>query len=154
MDEERVKALYCSNPIAQTFFDLMAGRSRNQTETKVDRIVTLLSGDRPSVSKADIVQLFRSLEDAGCGQFVVGRRGWQSRFVWSAGSLGVARVATGERKTAAAEEAEEGDIDVEMFEHTYLLRTDLKIAIELPVDLTTTEAERLAGFVRTLPIED
>jgi hypothetical protein len=41
-----------------------------------------------------------------------------------------------------------------MLSHTYNLRVDLPVTIDLPTDLTRNEAERLASFIRTLPIEE
>lgn len=35
--------------------------------------------------------------------------------------------------------------------HMFHLRADYQVALELPVDLTEKEAERVAGFVRSLP---
>jgi hypothetical protein len=35
----------------------------------------------------------------------------------------------------------------------YNLRVDLPVTIDLPTDLTRNEAERLASFIRILPIE-
>lgn len=38
--------------------------------------------------------------------------------------------------------------------HRFWLREDLEIKLELPVDLTDEEAERVAAFVTTLPLTD
>jgi hypothetical protein len=34
------------------------------------------------------------------------------------------------------------------------LRADLPVMTDLPTDITKNEAERLASFIRTLPIEE
>lgn len=39
-------------------------------------------------------------------------------------------------------------------EHTFRLRHDLEIKLQLPTDLTPAEADRIAAFVKTLPIPD
>ncbi len=39
----------------------------------------------------------------------------------------------------------------EVLRHNYNLRPDFQVTIPLPVDLTHSEAARLADFVRTLP---
>jgi len=41
--------------------------------------------------------------------------------------------------------------DIEFIEHSFVLRPDLPISIELPVDLSEQEAARFAAFVKTLP---
>ncbi|MBP1862202.1 hypothetical protein [Rhizobium herbae] len=40
----------------------------------------------------------------------------------------------------------------ETLQHSFHLRPDLQIKIELPVDLTEREAERLARFIQSLPV--
>lgn len=37
--------------------------------------------------------------------------------------------------------------------HTYNLRPDCQIDFVLPADLTAREADRLAGFIKSLPLE-
>ena len=39
---------------------------------------------------------FKQLEALEAGQFVTGRRGWPSRFVWSVGMVSVGKTAAGE----------------------------------------------------------
>ena len=41
-----------------------------------------------------------------------------------------------------------------MTRHSFQLRPDASIALELPSDLTQLEARRLAEFIRTLPFGD
>lgn len=41
--------------------------------------------------------------------------------------------------------------DTNMLAHTYHLRPNLKLSMELPSDLTEKEAERLSLFIRSLP---
>ena len=38
--------------------------------------------------------------------------------------------------------------------HPFQLRPGLRITIKLPVDLTSKEAERLAGFIRQVPFDE
>ena len=40
-----------------------------------------------------------------------------------------------------------------MVEHAYVLRPDLRLSVNLPVDLTQREAEVLAAWVRNLSFE-
>jgi len=39
-------------------------------------------------------------------------------------------------------------------DHTFNLRADLPVQFSLPIDLTAGEAERLATFIKALPLED
>jgi hypothetical protein len=156
IDIDSLKSLYQHNPAAQLMLDHAARRQRNQTETKVDRIVALLATEGHEISRGDVIDAFRSLEDLGAGQFVTGRRGWPSRFVWSVGMVSVGKAAAGEPQEIESipDESFEEEPTSAMLGHSFYLRVDTPVTIELPVDLTKVEAERLASFVRTLPIEN
>jgi uncharacterized protein DUF262 len=93
---DTLRQLYRQSPVAKAFFDHAARRERDQSETKVDRILVLLRAEGQEFRRREIIDLFRKLQDQGCGQFVEGRRGWPSRFVWSAGLTSVGKAATGE----------------------------------------------------------
>jgi hypothetical protein len=148
---EGLKQLYRSNKSARAFLDHCAKRNRNQAETKVDRILGLLQGEGHDLSRGDIIEVFRKLEELKCGTFVTGRKGWPSRFVWSVGMINVGRVAAGEPPQVEEVETEEGS--EAMLVHSFHLRPETKVEFNLPADLTENEAERLAGFIKTLPIE-
>jgi len=90
------------------------------------------------------------LEDADCGQYVEGRRGYESRFVWKIKTLGVAGAAKGQGSVEQTQ-LEDSEDDYDMLEHNFVLRPDLPISFELPDDLTTVEATRLAAFIQALP---
>lgn len=157
MNEEALKELYEESDVAKAFLDHMASRQRGQSETKVDRILRVLNDEGFEFSRGDIVALFHKLEEIECGQFVVGRHGWPSRFVWNTNSLTVSRLASGEGQEAAEVEEEEEELleeEDELLTHTFNLRPDLVITISLPADLTTKEAERLSLFVKSLPMEE
>jgi hypothetical protein len=158
MNEVQLKELYEDSEIAKTFLDHMAARKRNQSETKVDRALDIFSKEGFNFARGDIVGLFQRLQDASCGQFVVGRRGWRSRFVWSVGSLSASRLASGEMQEVediiTDEEYDAGDEQEELISHSFNLRPDLEVTMNLPADLSTKEAERLSLFVRSLPMEE
>ncbi|MGI0133655.1 MAG: DUF262 domain-containing protein [Candidatus Micrarchaeaceae archaeon] len=92
-----LRQLYLESAIAKAFFDRIAHRERGQSETKVDRIRYLLKGQGHEFHRREIIELFRKLEEQGCGQFVPGRRGWPSRFVWSSEMTSIGRAAAGEQ---------------------------------------------------------
>ena len=73
----------------------MAGRDRNQTETKLRRILRHLTNDGVDLKRSEVIGAFRELEQAGCGTCVEGRHGWPSRFVWDVKSLHVSAAAKG-----------------------------------------------------------
>lgn len=95
---DALQQLYKESSVAQAFFEHSSRRERDQSETKVDRILVLLAADGLEFKRRDIIDLFRTLQNHGCGQFVEGRRGWPSRFVWSARMTSVGRAAKGEQQ--------------------------------------------------------
>ena len=153
---QKLRELYEKNKTAQAFFDHMASRQRNQSETKVERIMVLLNAAGNAISRGDVINLFRQLQDAGCGQFVAGRHGWPSRFVWDVESMGAAKAGVGEEQevqSIAPDETSEKE-SADKISHVFNLRPDLQATFELPLDLTEKEAERLATFLKSLPMED
>ena len=92
---EALRQLYNQSRVAKAFFDHAARRERDQSETKVDRILILLKADGNAFQRREIIELFRTLQEQGCGQFVEGRRGWPSRFVWGAEMTSIAKSAAG-----------------------------------------------------------
>src|SRR5207253_721442 len=126
---------------AQILLDYLAQRDRNRSETKIDRVLGNLSNDGNEIRRSDMIEVFRKLEELGCGRYVEGRHGHPSRFAWSIGLVGVGRISSGESQSIEAMETEE-ELP-ETLTHTFHLRVDCPITIELPLDLTTQEAERL-----------
>src|SRR5260370_34072424 len=93
---DALRQLYNQSPVAKAFFDHAARRERDQSETKVKRILVRLKRDGNEFQRREIIDLFRKLQEQGCGQFVEGRRGWPSRFVWSSEMTRIARAAAGD----------------------------------------------------------
>ncbi len=53
---------------------------------------------------------------------------------------------------AAEEDGEEATSN--FLEHYFNLRVDYQLELTLPVDLTIAEADRLAAFIKSLPLDD
>jgi hypothetical protein len=156
IDRRGLQELYKKSPEARSILDHLANRQRDWNETTVDRLQTNVAKAGVELSRSEVVDVLRALEAAGCGDFVVGRRGKSSRFVWRSSLVGVGRLAAGEPvaelELAPAQGHEEEES--ETVEHQYHLRPGSKpVILRLPADLTPIEAGRLAEFVRTLPFE-
>ncbi len=154
MNIEKLKEAYKSNPAVKAICDELASRDRNQNKTRLKRMLQLLWEDEGSeLTKSQVINGFRKLEEAECGRYVPGRRGWESRFEWTVKSIEVANAAKGK---GPLEPSSPGDNpgDVEMIEHTFVLRPDLVISVDLPDDLTNSEAARLAAFVGALSFDE
>lgn len=136
VSQDRLKDLYKTDRAARALFDLWKTKSNLVLESRLDRLV----GHLGAIPQAEVVAALRKLAQLSCGQFIVGRKGHPSRFLWAVDRVAVAKAATG---TA---------MPVEMVEHRFRLRPNEYIAFNLPIDLTPSEAARIADFVRTLPI--
>lgn len=156
MGSDDLSQLYRANDVVAAVCDHMARRKRNQTQTYLHRIVAHLAADGHDFKQSEVIAAFRALESVNCGKYVEGRHGYKSRFVWSVQSSMVASAAKG----IESEEALQADGDDEeygddaLLEHSYNLRADLVVSLELPASLTPTEAKRLAQFVSSLSFED
>ena len=155
VDTEQLTKLYADNTTAQAFFDHAATRKRNRWETSVERTIDNLTNAGHDVSRGDIVSLFKSLAEIGCGQFIVGRHNYRSRFSWETELTGLARLAAGEPQQLeqAEDYPEEGGDEDWLLQHRYHLREDYELTLDLPYDLSREEAARLSAFIQTLPFE-
>lgn len=90
IDTQKLKDIYTSNQNARPVFDLLAKRERASKATTVD---ALMRGT--DFSRAQMVELLKTLSDAGVGEFKAGRRGFHSRMEWNCNLADVGRVASG-----------------------------------------------------------
>lgn len=152
---EKLRQLYKKDKVARLMLDKFAGYQRNRGTMKVDHLLWMLRAIDADITRSDIVRVFKELESLGYGRYVLGRWSHPSRFQWSASLSEVGRAASGEEATVQQlsedsdqlEEEEEPDL----LAHNFQLRPDLQITVELPADLTRTEAGRLAKFIESLP---
>ena len=155
-DVAKLKDLYNSDSVARGFLEHVAARERNQGETSVDRALQILRNGGADVSRQQIISVFRGLETCGCGEFVAGRHGFPSRFVWSTAMISVGRAAAGEQEEVEQlptedEELNRGD---SWLTHSFQLRPQMTLEIDLPANLSSKEAQRIARFIETLPFDD
>lgn len=159
MNKKDLQKAYASSQAVAAICDELGARQRNQKETKLRRIISILEQKSSAPPKKhELIAAFRKLQDAGVGKYTEGRRGHPSRFEWAVGSLDACRVAQGEEVEASPVEfvdsQSEDDQEAGILDHYFNLREDYQLEIQLPVDLSKEEAERLATYVRSLPLED
>ena len=153
---EMLRKLYSEDSSARAVLDHFASRERNWGTTTVDRIHRNLLNEGQNISRREVIGVFRELENWGCGSFMIGRKGWKSRFEWNVQMVGVGQAAAGETEQVekvSPEEAGEENEGNSLFKHTFRLRYDQSVTVELPVDLTAQEAVRMARFIETLPFQ-
>lgn len=146
----RLKRLY-EEAGSRVFFDWASSRQRDRLDTSVDTVVRECKMDRDAA-----LRLLQKLASAGFGRFYNGRRGKKTRIEWSFSLRDIGAAArgaledVGEIDPDAAES--DDDSDAGMLGHAFNLRPGVQISLALPADLTTREADRLAAFVKTLPL--
>jgi hypothetical protein len=151
-----LRALYADSEVAKAALDHFAGRQKSSSQTSVDRLQALLRGLGTPASRAEIVEFFKALEATHCGEFVIGRKGHPSRFVWAVSLISAGQAAAGETiNVEALSETEPAELEDEatsgLLDHRFRLRPELELTVSLPPNLTVAEAVRIADYVKTLP---
>jgi hypothetical protein len=164
-DVDGLRALYRDDPAAKDVLDHLAQRKYNQAETPLNRLASLVGDGGSTASSSDVRRVLKALEALGFGNYIPGRKGHQSRFQWGTTAMtSVGRYASGHADVieevnsadVAEDEAESlADSDAAneppQITHEFRLRPDHTVSLRFPADLTSTEAERLASFIKTLP---
>jgi hypothetical protein len=178
MNKAKLADIYEGNSTVSAILDIFAERTYNSKVSLIKRIHFLLRQRGIVVSSGDLIAAFRLLQEAGCGIFVKGSRGYSSRFEWAVKTTlaaAQARETAGEQDEEDEEEDEDADeedeedeeeyeldgyeddedeIGVHMIGHSFVLRPDLRIVLRLPATLNETEADRLAQFAESLSFTD
>lgn len=158
-NERAVNALYVSNQAAKVVLKELASMPR-QDETNIESIEKRLIRNHEEITRREIVTVFRKLDEYGAGEFIPGRRGHPSRFRWAVDSINVSTVDVSFTKNDGISPsgppvnlpafAAESTV---MIMHHYQLRKELLLSLQLPGDITSIEAHRLAQFIQSLPFD-
>jgi hypothetical protein len=167
---DAIKKLYTTNRVAKIAFDHFATKQRNKSATTVDRLRAVLVAQGHEVSYNEIRDFLRKLANLKCGDYKIGRRGWDSRLEWSVGLVSLGQAAAGrhseitrltEEEAAESQKedteelaAAEVPVDTQDMKVSYPLRPTRSVEFVLPKNLTAREAHRLAEFIKTLPFEE
>lgn len=151
----RVEEVLRTHPQARIVLGQI-GKAARGSESSVDELEATFKGTQVQVGRREIVDVFKALDAANAGRFIVGRRTKPSRFRWGMDWSGLAKdvdagagVDSGGRDPGIDGDREE----VRLVEHRYRLRPSYEVLLMLPTDLSKLEASRLADFVKTLPFE-
>lgn len=166
LDMEAIKSLYAKNSIAKAAFDYFAGCQRNKSETTVNQLLAVLVARGHQASYVEVRDFLRELGRLNCGVYVIGRRRRPSRLQWHIGRISLGRAAAGQPSQVEQltdEEAAGRDDEVEGapggllnpddMKLSYPLRRDRHVELVLPKDITSSEAQRLSDFIKTLQFE-
>jgi hypothetical protein len=154
----QLQALYAESEVTKAFFEILAKRTNDAKQTRVNRMAQLIELADVAVTTREIVRIMKRLEELGLGRYIPGRHSSPSRFEWSTSALAAAKAAIGQSSDLdlslppGPEASDEDESEQDSLEHRFHLRPELQVVIELPVDFSPQEAERLAAFIRALPI--
>lgn len=132
-----IRTLYEQDSGARRLFDWVASLQRDATETSIDLI-----GNKVNISRGEAVSLARKLEDAGCGDFIVGRRGSLSRFKWKYSRISLGHVASGETEDIEEahdpireiEDEDEGEVTQDSKQHLTIHQAKVSLAESLGLE--------------------
>jgi hypothetical protein len=160
-----VKGLQKANrdawPTTLSFFDWASGVRSTPRETTFEELQAALK-----ITKSKAREFAADIEAAGIGTRIFGRRSFKSRVRWEYTLQSVAKAARGlsdslevvsqnnfPATVTESSEASGSSNDPDDAEHIFQLRSSRRVNFRLPRDLTAREADRLAAFIKTLPLE-
>jgi hypothetical protein len=152
--------LYSLRPVAHALFGAIVEAGVDQGRTTVDELI-----EGSGATRRQAITILRELDEAGCGEFKVGRKGHPSRLVWIGDPREIAtRVVSSEGLDAIAEQQaieapSQTQINADTLEQIEVGSTDgpadapaLKLAPDLPESLAETRNPPLAPARRARPV--
>lgn len=144
----------------QDFFEWANSMKSTPRETTYEELQSVLK-----MNRNEIRSYAADIERAQIGKRIFGRRKFKSRIRWIYTLQSVAAAARGLSDTLElvsdsnfpatpeTNEPSSGAGRPDEADHVFQLRRDRRVTFRLPKDLTLKEAERLAAFVKTLPLD-
>ncbi len=145
---EELRKLCESDEDVAAVCEVLRTYQRGRWEISTKRLCIHLMDAGYDLTRSQVTAAFKKLQSLGLGTFVAGRRGRESRFVFAERVTIIARLLAGEEIDVIEHDLKEEDTRVfpETIEHSFALRPDFTLSVELPGDLTEFEANRLAQF--------
>lgn len=151
---EQLRAAYEADEAVQAVCDVLCTYQRGLLQIMTHRLCMHLDNAGYDLKRSQVIAVLRTLEQIGLGKYIEGRHGWKSRFSFNDGVTVVANLLESDGIVTIEEELdEEGAKSERIIEHTFNLRPDLIVSIELPADLSEFEAQRLSQFVGCLAFQ-
>jgi hypothetical protein len=107
----QLRAMYRDDAAARALFEWAAARRNDASETSIAYLA-----QKAETSEGNATKLARRLDDLGCGDYIVGRRGGTSRIVWSYSLKSIGRAAKSDQGEAAVLEPKDPDLAAESVE--------------------------------------
>ena len=106
----------------------------------------------------EVVKFLKWLDGCGFAEFIVGRKGRDTRVLWKFHPQSIGRCAIGMANLLKPmpEDLPEFDADsvsATLTTHQFMLRKDFQLTIDLPVDFEMKDAKRLSAWLSTIPFD-
>jgi len=158
MDTDSLISLYKKDYTARQFFRWLHEHDHSFAVLGVNA-----AEEQTGLDYYDLVAMFKHLDLKGFGQFIVGRKGHDSRIIWDFNTKSIAKAAFGEFgllnqfsehpvPTDAIElvETKAKEAHEIHMEHTFNLRKDFVVDIKLPTDFNGTDLARMKDWLDLL----
>ena len=148
-----VDAYNSKNTAASAVLDYLAFAEKHYKISSVQHLVA-----ESKVDYYDVVKFLKYLDVNKFGQFIVGRKGQDSRIVWKYHPQSIGEVAVGKTSTILSlpdklEEYDGGTEQKTIETHSFFLRPDFKLTIDLPIDFDHMDIRRLENWLATIPFD-
>lgn len=188
IDKDKLRGFCSSHPAAKPVLEYFSACRANEFVITVDDLLNNFQKKRYLILRQDIVNIFKGLEEIGCGEFKIGRRTQKSRFQSIISLVTIGKAVMGDKteddkannisqKSEERQQEPEPSIKIDeeteedeslevrsllainqeglgnLLPHSFRLRPNLLLSLDLPSDLTVSEAERLSNFIKTLPFD-
>jgi hypothetical protein len=146
---EKIRGIKLKTPHAETVLKTIWPPHAHGGGKKVavEEIRERVRKEGAEVERGEILKILKLIEEAGLGKYVIGRRGYPTRIEWSE------KVLSSETNDRNRADKTRAMIAERTIVHRFVVRPDFAVEIELPGDLTSGEAKRLADFIETLPFD-
>lgn len=156
MDElntERLRDLANDN-LMRRILEIIKSRQRGRAETSIEKVQDwVVETDATANGRRQALILLRALEKANAGRLILGRGGKKTRFKWYFDMRDIATRALQFNDTEGIGKQKDSVEDRPgMKRFVFPLRKDQDLAIDVPSDLKAEERDRLADFIRILPV--
>ena len=161
MKHEQIRRFSKNDPSAKTFLTWLKDQPNSIKTLGVSK-----AEDATKLDYYELVAIFKELEKVGAGTFIVGRKGHDSRIVWKYDTRSIGKgaikglsefdMALGRGYQKVPEDAidllgpQKSENKPGATKHSFNLRKNFQIDLELPDDVTEHELKRLKSWLDLL----
>lgn len=155
---ENIQKLYQDNEVAKVVLDYFSQRKRKTKDTSVSSIILDLrrAGFTQNFLPEDIAYVLEKLGEYGCGEVMRDKATPRNTKLTWYPTVDMQETGAKSKNNdylTVDTSPEHSSTASELISHYFQIRKNLKITIELPADITRSEADRLSKLISALPFE-